>query len=207
MEQNNIPKYQSDAVESDWLDITYTQRKYLVEEAAAYEPAKPAQKPLFSKNVLRTAGIMLIIIGIVLGMVFINGSSDIFETARLAYTSSVLKSVAGFNEKVTVELPITASIKAVNSDGTVEITGGKLCMSLSSGKVKSITANTVTVEIEEDICYVYSALTSVLVKEGDEVTADTILGKYQDVVRVNVVVNNVVVTNIVGTERSFEWSN
>lgn len=206
MEQNKVSKYQCDAVESDWLDITYTQRKYLEEEAAVYEP-KPQKKPLLSANAFKTLAVVLVIVAIVCGMIFINGNSDIFETARLAYTSSVLKNISGITARITVELPLNATIKGVDSDGTIELTGGRLCMSLSEGKVKSVTQTAVTVEIEEDIYYVYSNLTSVMAKEGDEVTTDTILGQYSEVMKVNVLVNNVVVTNIMGTDNSFEWSN
>jgi hypothetical protein len=104
-------------------------------------------------------------------------------------------------------LPVNATVSNIASDGTVSLTGGSICLNLAKGKVKSVTEKSVTIEIDQDIYYVYSSLTEVMVKEGDTVELYDVLGKYQGTLNINVVINNTVVTNITGTSTSFEWSN
>ncbi|MDD4832457.1 MAG: hypothetical protein PHI78_02160 [Clostridia bacterium] len=207
MEHKDVSKCQCSAVESDWLDITYTQRKYLEEEQEIcdYQIKKPKAK--LPKNMLVTVGALIIIIGIVCGMIFINGGTDIFETAKMAYISTVFGNSDSVNQKTSVTLPVNAVVQGVESDGTVEIGGGTLCMNLAKGVVVSVTETSVTVKIDEDINMVYSDLTSILVEDGQTVDENAVLGKYDGTMKVNVVIENTVVTNIVGTDKSFEWGN
>ncbi|HPG92080.1 MAG TPA: hypothetical protein PK675_01570 [Clostridia bacterium] len=207
MDHKDVSKCQSSAVESDWLDITYTQRKYLEEEQEICDYQRKKPKAKLPKNLLVTVGALVIIVGIVCGMIFINGGTDIFETAKMAYISTVFGNSNSADQKRMVTLPVNAVVQGVESDGTVEIGGGTLCMNLTKGSVIAVTETSVTVEIDEDINMVYSNLTSVLVQDGQTVDENTVLGKYDGTVKVNVIIENTVITNIVGTDKSFEWSN
>lgn len=207
MDYKDVSKCQSEAVESDWLDITYTQRKYIQEEVEAVEYSKPKKQRKSHKGLLTVVACLAAVALIVCGMIFVNGNSNIFETARLAYTSGIFKGIESVTEKTKVELPVNAEILSIKSDGTVEIGGGKLCMNLVGGTVVSVTDNVVTVEIEDGVKLVYSNLNKILVASGDKVDKNAVLGKYDESMKVNVVVDDSVVTAVSGGAKAFEWSN
>lgn len=195
MKYQEVTNYSCDAQENDWLSVTYTQRNYIKEDET--------QKPVKKKDVIRrtggwfhknlkyvVAGVLLL--AVVAGMLLAGGEGGVFQTARTAYTSTLLEDVGAINSVTStykVNLPATLAVEEITEDGTVVLSGGKVAQCLQSGTVTAITESTLTVKISDDTEIVYSALTDILVKEGETVEQYACLGRYDGSMRVNVVCN------------------
>ncbi len=197
------------ANESDWLEVSYTKRNYIEEEKASESAQNRVykSKPRIPKFVKYIA-VALAVITIIVGMIIVDANVDgnIFSTAKSVFTSTLFNGQTPSVASSKVTLPSTAVISNVSSDGTVSLSGGKVATALTTGKVINTTATTVTVQVSDKVKMIYSALTSVLVKEGDELTQYQAIGKYNETTKVNVLYCDELVTKIVGSDYSFEWS-
>lgn len=208
----NVNKYECEGVESDWLEISYTQRNYLQEEEDALNNSLP---PITAKPKKKTSKLLKYAVGVLVALIIVGGmlfvdaktGGNVFQTAKEVFTSTVLGKISQADgDKIKVELPITAQIDSIAADGTIVIKGGKVANCLLAGKVIGVTASTVTVEVDADVKMIYSNLTNVVVVVGQQLTKFDVVGKYQDTTTVNVLYNDQLVTQIVGSDSSFEWN-
>ncbi|MEG1527581.1 MAG: hypothetical protein RR248_02545 [Clostridia bacterium] len=209
MEYEGINNVSSDCVESDWLDITYTQRNYLKEEEklSSYSPP-PKRKKIKVGNIVKYAVAVVFLLVALAGMLFVKTENGVFQTARLTYTSSLLQDLDFLSidkPDNIVKLPATASIDKVLPDGTVILKGGKVATCLAKGKVIEVKPNSVTIKVDEKTLMVYSNLSKVVVKQGQELEQFDCIGKYEQTTGVSVIYNGEAVTEVVGDTYSFSW--
>ena len=212
MEYDGVNSIVCDAEESDWLDISYSQRKY-VETAAA--PAKKrfnfAPKFKFNfKNIklsrpLKIVAIAVLCVAVLAALLFVDGNfgKEVFDTVKAAYSSTLFGSS---NERVSasITIPVNCTLLDVN-DGVSTFTGGKVVLSFTDGTVQEVTDTTVTVAIDDNLTITYDGLTDVYVAVGDTLTANTLLGKYNGTFTATITQSGETVKDVVGSETQLTW--
>ncbi len=202
---DDVNAYSCQAVEDDWLDISYSERKYVNKESYL-KTGKKGKAVSFFKQSYKYFLTVALLIAAVAAMMFSTNEESIFKTARLAYTTTFMSAYQNFGkDEYIITLPPSAEVDNVSKEGIVTITGGSYVFCLQKGKVVSVTENSVTIQIDDQTNMVYSALTEVLVKNGDEITLYQCIGKYSGTTCIQVFHNGEAVTSVVGEENSFKW--
>ena len=201
----DVNAYSCQAVEDDWLDISYTERKYVNKEPYLKTGKKSKVIPFLKQNFKYVLTVALLIVA-VCAMMFATNEESIFKTARLAYTTTFLSFYENFGKNEhEVVLPPSAEIDNVAEDGKITITGGRFVFCLQKGKVTEITEDSVTIEIDEKTTMVYCDLTEILVEQDSEIALYQCIGEYEGTMSVQVIYNGQAVTDVVGNENSFKW--
>lgn len=201
----DVNAYSCQAVEDDWLDISYTERKYVNKEPYLKTGKKSKIATFFKQNIKYVVTVVLLIAA-VCAMMFTTNEESIFKTARLAYTTTFLSFYENFGkDEHEVVLPPSAEIDNVAADGKVTITGGRFVFCLQKGKVVEVTEDSVTIEIDENTKMVYSSMTEILVEQDSEIALYQCIGEYEETMSVQVIYNGQAVTDVVGSENSFKW--
>ena len=211
MEFDGVNSVVCDAEEADWLDVSYSERKY-VEQPAEKKKAKINFKNI--KNVkisrpVRIIAVAVLCVAILAAMLFIDGNfgKDVFQTAKAAY-SSVL-SIFDKNEpqdvSATIAIPSNHNLVDI-SDGVATFAGGRATLSFTAGTVIDATESSVTVAIDDTTAIIYDGLTSVFVAIGDEVAAGNLLGKYDGTFTATITCSGQTVTDVVGSETQLTWN-
>ena len=200
MEFDGVKSVVCDAEESDWLDVSYSER-YVEPQAEKREKTKRTK---FSR-VWKVAVVAVLCVAILSAMLFLDGDfkTSVFNAVKTA-VSSVFDS-APQNAENKINIPCNLNLVDVN-DGVMTFNGGRAATSLTAGTVKEATEDSVTVALDENTCIVYSQLTSVFVKAGDEVVQSGILGKYDAQYTATILQNGEVVKQVVGSETQLSWN-
>lgn len=191
-----------DAEESDWLDISYTERKYVDKPKTARHFHLPKIK---IKKVWTYAAIALVCVAVLATLLFVDGNftGDVFNAVKTASTS-----VFTLPQDVTenkINIPCNLTLQEVN-DGVMTFGGGRAALSLTVGKVTEVGENSVTVAVDEDTQIVYSQLNSVYVAVGDEIAENTLIGKYENTFSASIYEKGEIVKQVVGSESQLKWS-
>lgn len=206
MDYDGVNSIVCDAEESDWLDVSYSERKYVAEQP---QPEKTKRKVNFKFNFklskpMKIVAVVVLCAALLAALLFIDGNfaSDVFQTARAAFTSV-------FNtpsEDVTATIAIPANTNLVDIvDGVATFDGGRATLSFTNGTVTDVTETSVTVAIDDTTSIVYEGLTDIYVKAGDTVSVNSLLAKYDGTFTATVSVSGETVTDVVGSETQLTW--
>ncbi len=194
--QTNVNNVVCDAEETDWLDLSYTQRKYVNNKK------KGGKMPKVFK-ILIVAVVCIALLGTVL-LIDNDFSTEVFATVKKAY-SSVL---ALFQEPTptnnTITLPVNVTL-VDSADGISTFSGGKATLSFTDGTVTAVDESSVTVAIDQDTTITYQNLTTVFVAVGDNVSTNSLLGKYQGTFSTVIAEGGAVVKQVVASETQLTW--
>ncbi len=203
MDFDGVDSIVCDAEESDWLDVSYSERNYVEEKP---RKPKPRLEIKFSKP-LKIAAVAILCIALLAALLFIDGqfAKDVFETAKAAFSSTVF---APREEPVATEtLKIPSNLDLVDvADGVATFAGGRAALSFTAGTVQAVGDNTVTVALDEKTGIVYGNLTDIYVAVGDIVSENSLLAKYDGTFTASVTVDGATVTDVVGSETQLTWN-
>lgn len=201
------------ATEDDWLDISYTQRNYIQEEQDALTFVRTTsadrRRQAFgkAKKWIARGLVSVMVLGTLLAMRFVEDGfiGEVFAMAKSSYGQNIVEAIADSQRRESViELPINVVVEEVN-EGTVKVTGGKVLLNFKKGVVSDVTEDTVTVNVDDNLKIIYSGLVKVLVKSGDEVGEQAVLGKYVGTANVNLLYAGEVVKDITNVNYSLVW--
>ena len=207
MDFDGVNSIVCDAEESDWLDVSYSERKYVA------EPERPKRKIKIPKINLKLSRPIKIVIVAVLCvavlavMLFVDGefASDVFQTAKAAISTSVFH--RGEQDVVAQSVSIPANVNLVDVvEGVATFDGGRATLSFTAGTVTDVTDTSVVVAIDDTTCIVYDNLTFVYVAVGDTVSVNTLLGKYDGTFTATLTVSGETVKDVIGSETQLTWN-
>ena len=212
MEFDGVNSIVCDAEEADWLDVSYSERKYVAEQA----PTKKKVKFSF-KNAngvgkiakpLKIVAIAVVCVALLAAMLFIDGNfgKDVFQTAKGAYSSvlSIFDKGEPQDVAATIAIPSNHTLVDVN-EGVATFEGGRATLSFTAGKVIDVTETSVTVAIDDDTAITYDCLTTVFVNVGDTVSAGNLLGKYDGTFTATISQSGETVKDVIGSEKQLTW--
>lgn len=253
-----VPVYDCVVTEEQWLDVKFTNKKYLEEEAEKLQEVKPSgnvfskwfsglnkkadvtneqsfipiehdyeQMPVdseqeehlvatsiprksipskytgwFTKS-KRAIAIGLITVALLVGMKYVDSgfAGEVFTNARTAYTSTITSNI---KVKQTIDLPIVYIVASI-ADGNVMIQGGRIVFSISEGVVASVFEDCIEIKVNDRLSIIYSVLTDVYVEEGQTITTNTALGKYEDSTYISFVYDGLKVMNVTTDNKSITY--
>ena len=202
MEFDGVTSVVCDGEENDWLDVTYHERKYVAEET---KPRKNLWKSIALKwKIVAALCLCVVAFGAVL---LFSGEfrSGVVTTCKNAYAA-----VASIFEKKQdtvgnkVDIPCNAQLVQV-TDGVATFGGGKATLAFAAGKVTKVDESSVTVQLDENISVCYGGLTQIFVAEGDEVTANQLLGRYNESFTATMMSDGKTIVDVVATETQIQW--
>lgn len=196
MEYEGVNSTVCDAEETDWLDVTYSERKYI--------SPNPPRKGIQLKKVWKVAAVAVLCVAILAALLFADGEfkQSVFSAVRTAVASVFQQDKQQTNQ---INIPCNLTLVDVQ-DGVMTFNGGRAATSLTAGTVAETTETSVTVALDEQTCVVYSQLTAVLVNLGETVSANSLLGKYDGQYTAHIVQNGEVVKQVVGSETQLTWN-
>ena len=208
MEYDGVNSVVCDAEENDWLDVSYSERKYVQAE----QPSKKKRRFNFNfkfnfkfSKPLQIALIAVLCVALLAAMMFIDGefASDVFQTAKAAFAGSIFDNET---EEVaaTIAIPSNATLVDVQN-GVTTFEGGKVTLAFAGGVVTNVTDTSVTVAIDDNTAITYDNLTEVLVSVGDTVLANSLIGRYDGTFTASVSVSGQV-KDVVGSETQLTWN-
>lgn len=211
MEFDGVNSIVCDAEEADWLDVSYSERKY-VEEQAPQKKSKikfhfPKVKNIKISKPLRIVAIAVLCVAILAAMLFIDGNfgKDVFQTAKAAY-SSVLSIFDNQPQDVSASITIPSNHNLVDVNGGVAtFDGGRATLSFTAGTVIDVTDTSVTIAMDDTTAITYDGLTSVMVAVGDTVEVGNLLGKYDGTFTATISQSGQVITDVIGSETQLTW--
>lgn len=193
----SVAKVVCDAEESDWLDVSYTERKYI-------QPSKKFQFK-FGKWA-KIAVVAVVCVALFATVLFVDGDfrTEVFQTAKNAYASvfSLFSDDAKLNN--TINIPCNLNVVDVK-DGVVTFDGGKVATCLAKGTVVEVGQNSVTVALDDKTSIVYGNLSLVLVSANDVVEQGALLGKYDGQLTACILVDGQIVLDVVGSPTQLVW--
>lgn len=204
MEYEGINSVVCDAEESDWLDVSYTERNYISQKGKKQRQKRSGGKRKLS-NVWKFAIVAVLCVALLTTMLLLDGDfkKQVFDAVKTA-------SATIFNrpeEKTENKINIPCNLTLVNvEEGVMTFSGGRAALSLTAGKVTDVTETSVTVAIDPDTSIVYSGLTSVFAKASEEISADSLLGKYNGQFTASILQKGEVVKQVVGSETQLTWN-
>ena len=200
-EENNLIL---NATELPWLDVTYTAKKYLLDEQSQ-PPTRPKLSKGWVKKALSFGVVGVACFAIMLGFTFVKGNFDgnFLQVAKATVTSSVFAPQSDFT--ATVSVPCNMQVDSVN-DGVIVLSGGKALTSLTTGTVLQYAENTLSIQVDDNVVVVYNGVVDCFVSAGDVVSNNQLLGKYDGSVSASVVYNGQVVVNVVASPSVIKWS-
>lgn len=202
MEYDGVNSIVCDAEESDWLDVSYSERRYVEEQA----PQKTKRAKIKISKPFKIAAIAVLCVALLAAMLLIDGNfgKQVFETARAAFSASIFTK---HDQDVAATIAIPANINLVDvADGVATFDGGRAALSFTDGTVTNVTDTSVTVAIDESTSIVYDNLTQVYVTVGDSVFANALLGKYDGTFTATISVSGETVKDVVGSETQLTWN-
>lgn len=204
MDYDGISSAVRDAEESDWLDVSYSQRKYVDTEQAA-----PVAR---SKNgwgrPIKIALVAAVCVALLAAMLLIDGNfgKEVFLTAKAAY-SSALNLFEDKQQSVSASITLPANVNLVNvQDGIATFDGGRAALSFTDGTVVAATDTSVTVDMDGQTRVTYGNLTTVYAAVGDKLSANELIGKYDGTFTATLSVDGETVVDVVGSEQQLTWT-
>lgn len=101
-------------------------------------------------------------------------------------------------------LSATTDIDSI-SEGDVVVKGGRLVLTLTSGKVCEVTDSSVSIQADKNTVVVYGNMSEIAVVAGADVNEFDILGRYEEMTTINVYYRGVKITDIVEANRQLVW--
>ena len=211
MEFDGVNSIVCDAEEADWLDVSYSERKYVEEPAPQKKKSKinfhfPKGKIKLGKP-LKIVAIAVLCVALLAAMMFIDGNfgKDVFQTAKAAY-SSVLSIFDNQPQDVSASITIPSNHNLVDvNDGVATFNGGRATLSFTAGTVIDATDTSVTVAMDDATAITYENLTNVMVAVGDTVAVGSLLGKYDGTFTASISQSGKTVTDVIGSETQLTW--
>lgn len=205
MEYDGVNSIVCDAEEVDWLDVSYSERKYVNET----QPEQVKTKKKFTikwNKPLKIAVIALLCVAVLAAMLFMDGNfgKDVFQTAKEAFSASLFGVNNTQDVASTIALPSNINLVDIN-DGVATFGGGRATLSFTNGMVSNVSETSVTVQIDDTTCITYDGLTTVYVAVGDAVSANSLLGKYDGTFTATISVDGQTVQDVVGSESQLTW--
>ena len=207
MDFDGVNSIVCDAEENDWLDVSYSERKYVAEP----ERKKSRLKlPKFNLKLSKSVKIVIVAalcVALLAALLFIDGdfATDVFQTAKAAVSTSVFDKGEQKFTAQTVAIPANANLVDV-IDGVATFDGGRATLSFTAGTVTDVTDTSVVVAIDETTCITYDNLTEVYVTVGDTVTVNSLIGKYDGTFTATLSVSGVAVKDVIGSESQLTWN-
>ncbi|MCM1043742.1 MAG: M23 family metallopeptidase [Corallococcus sp.] len=211
MEQyDEITAVECEAVENEWLDVTYTAKKYLADEIDSRKFFKKTHKKfaisVAFKKIAAYVGAAAVCVALVIGLTLSDGNfqGNAFETAR----ATVITSVFDYGRQPvsnTITLPATINVDNVEN-GVITFSGGRALVSFTNGVVEAVEEGTITVKMDDNTKIVYSGATDCFVKAGDSISARQLLARYDGTASASIMHDGETVVNVVGSETSIKWS-
>ena len=213
MEFDGVNSIVCDAEEADWLDVSYSERKYVAEQTPEKKKArfsfKNANGVKKISKPLKIVAIAVLCVAVLAAMLFIDGSfgKDVFQTAKAAYSSvlSIFDKAEPQDVSATIAIPSNHNLVEIN-DGVATFEGGRATLSFTAGKVIDVTENSVTVAIDDETAITYDNLTTVFVTIGDTVSAGSLLGKYDGTFTATITQSGETVKDVIGSETQLTWN-
>lgn len=205
MEYDGYNSVVLDAEESDWLDVSYAERKY-VNKKDKSDRRKFNVK--INKRLTIIMAAVVLSVALLAAVLFIDGnfSKDVFGAAKAVFSSTVFNGVKTDKvESGKIEIPCNVSLVNVEN-GVATFNGGKAALSFADGKVSAVTEDSVTVTLDEKTAITYQGLTAVFVAVGDTVSANSLLGKYDGVFTASITESGEAVTDVMGTQTELVWN-
>lgn len=203
MEYDGINNIICDAEENDWLDVSYSERKYVA------KPAKKGRKKLdfkfkFTKK-MRIAAIAVCCVAALAALLFIDGNftKDVFNTVKAATASVFTRQPA--QTSANIAIPVNVNLVDVK-DGVATFNGGKATLSFTDGKVTDITDNSVTIQIDDKTTITYDNLQTVFVAVGDTVSANSLLAQYDKQFTATINIGGEAVKDVIASESQLTWN-
>ena len=203
MDYEGVNSVVCDAEESDWLDVSYTERKYLKDQPKQQRFHNAVAK-IKTGKAWKFAIVAVLCVAVLATMLFVDGDfkQDVFDAVKTAATSVF---GGGETSKTNqINIPCNATLVDI-SDGVMTFNGGRVALSLTQGTVSETTADSVTVSMDDKTSVVYTNLTTVLVNVGDKVYANSLLGKYDEQYQASILQEGEVVKQVVGSETQLTW--
>lgn len=211
MDFDGVNSIVCDAEESDWLDVSYSERKYVDEPKRKKINIKfPKFNFKFKLKLSKPMKIVLIAVlcvAVLTAMLFIDGefAADVFQTAKAAVATSVFQRPSQDVNAQTVAIPANANLVDV-ADGVATFDGGRVTLSFTAGTVQDVTDTSVTVAIDDSTCITYDNLTYVYVQVGDAVSVNTLIGKYEGTFTATLSSSGEIIKDVIGSETQLTWN-
>ena len=207
MEFDGVNSVVCDAEESDWLDVSYSERNYVTQPNRSKKSRKDRKIAFKLTKPVKIVAIALLCVAVLAAMLFIDGefASDVFQTAKAAVSSSIFHKAEQDVTAQTIAIPANANLVDV-TDGVATFDGGKATLSFTNGTVTGVTETSVIVAIDETTCIIYNNLISVYVSVGDAVTVNSLIGKYDGTFTATLTVSGETVKDVIGSESQLTWS-
>lgn len=204
MEYDGYNSMVMDAEESDWLDVSYAERKYVNKKNKANR--RKLNIKINKKAALILAAAVLCV-ALLAAVLFIDGnfSKDVFGAVKTVFSSTVFGGQTDKVESSKIEIPCNVSLIGVEN-GVATFEGGKAALSFANGVVKEVTEDSVTVTLNENTAITYQGLTTVFVAVGDTVSANSLIGKYDGTFTASIVESGEVVTDVMATQTELVWN-
>ena len=210
MDFDGVNSIVCDAEESDWLDVSYSERKYIDEpkrkKINIKFPKFNFKFKLKLSRPMKIVAIAVLCVAVLAAMLFIDGefATDVFQTAKAAIATSVFQKGEQDVNAQAVAIPANANLVDV-VDGVATFDGGRATLSFTAGTVTDVTDTSVTVAIDDSTCITYDNLTYVYVAVGDTVSVNTLIGKYEGTFTATLSVAGETVKDVIGSETQLEW--
>ena len=207
MNYDGINSVICDAEENDWLDISYSERKYVEKPAQQHRKLQfKLPRIKISKKVGAIAIASVLCFAALACLLFIDGdfSKDVFSTVKAAYSESVFSKEP---TPVTAKISIPANVNLVDvQEGVATFNGGRATLSFTAGKVTEVGEDYVNVAIDDTTTISYNGLTEVYVAVDDVVSANMLLGKYKDSFTTVLSVAGETVKDVIASETQLTWN-
>lgn len=204
------------ALENDWLDISYVQRNYINDEKAEEKPAEEKEKKTPAKKqrarlniksikISKRSGIAIVSVFLVAilitGLLMFSGMSI---TAWLNQAKDTFLNAFDHNPSKTLTLPAVTFVENI-TDGDIILTGGSVAINMKTGTVGTVTENSVSVDIGDNTVFVYSQLTEIFVESGQTLSEFDVVGRYEEMAVVSIYINGQKVTDVTNDGRKIIW--
>lgn len=219
-DDESVARYDCEAVEEDWLEISYTKRHYIDDgddysAAAGSLPQRRSRKGKRSRRIsvngevkkwIYRAAALVVMAALLIAMRFVDSGfvGDVFKTARETYTTSLISAFTAKTDSNTITIPINYSVESV-SEGNIVLGGGMLSLSLTDGKVEDVTENSATVRVNDNLCVIYGNLSTVLVARDQQLAYMDVIGKYEDSTTINLLYKGEKITDITAVDYTLTW--
>ena len=208
MNYDGVNSIVCDAEENDWLDVSYSERKYVEQHSAAKQRKFKFGLPKIkiNKKFAVIAGVAVLCVALMACLLFIDGnfSKDVFNAVKTAYSSAIF----GVEPTpVAAKIAIPANVNLVDvKEGVATFNGGRATLSFTAGKITEVGEDFVKVAIDDATTITYNQLTEIYVKAGDSISANALIGKYKDSFTTVLTVGGEAVTDVVASEKQLTWN-
>ncbi|MCH5153176.1 MAG: hypothetical protein J1F68_04385 [Clostridiales bacterium] len=207
MDFDGVNSIVCDAEESDWLDVSYSERKYVEEPERAKRKIKFKKINFKLTRTMKIVAVAVLCVAILTAMLFIDGefASDVFQTAKAAISTTIFHKAEQDVTAQTVAIPANVNLVDV-VDGVATFDGGRVTTSFTAGTVTEVTDSSVKVAIDETTSITYDNLVSVYVAVGDTVAINSLIGKYDGTFTATLTVAGETVKDVIGSETQLTWN-